>query len=682
MPRRVVALGPLLAALGFALGALPHPPAVAAVPDAGSTPSIELVTQTPVAAPGGSFVATVLLDAIPADGSIAIDVHSRIRSRSELAQSMEGEGLRGNVFQTVVPVSALPPQPDGTRRIVLSLNPAAGGLTLPAEGVYPLELTAKDAAGNELASLVTHLIVPPDEGDDAPNLAVAVVAEVRAPFALQPDGSVDLPRADVQDLAGIVAGLTAAPSIPATLSVQPETVEALLASEETGDAEVVAALRTAASGRTVLADPYVPLDLDALAAADLLDEVGPQQARGVQVLADELGVVPEAEGRLAQPTLGAAGLEVLAFTGTTRMVVDDAQVAPLPDGVISYSLAQPFELAVPEGSDAEDPTPGPVLAMAPDPVVMGHLAADESPGLVVSRVIAELALIRLEQPSVARSSVVALAPGVPAATVQQLLAALGTGRPFEAVSLAEAFDHAEPVEDGGGNPVERALVPQAFEAISPATARSVRSVRADLGTFRGLVGVGSSLPELPSRHLLVATGADLTNEQRRAQLGAAAGAMNAVDQQVSTPPTFTLTLTAREGTIPLTIRNDSGVPVRVSIHLSSAKLEFPDGDTIDRELVEETTRIDIRVRSRATGAFPLRIDVRTPDDRKSLSMSRYTVRSTAVSGVGLVLSVGAGVFLTVWWARHWHRTRRSKKLIATDAHPSSRAGADAGGQRG
>jgi hypothetical protein len=54
-------------------------------------------------------------------------------------------------------------------------------------------------------------------------------------------------------------------------------------------------------------------------------------------------------------------------------------------------------------------------------------------------------------------------------------------------------------------------------------------------------------------------------------------------------------------------------------------------------------------------------------------MSRYTVRSTAVSGVGLALSIGAGVFLTVWWARHWRRTRRSKKLIATESHPSSMA---------
>ena len=50
----------------------------------------------------------------------------------------------------------------------------------------------------------------------------------------------------------------------------------------------------------------------------------------------------------------------------------------------------------------------------------------------------------------------------------------------------------------------------------------------------------------------------------------------------STPATFTLTLTARDGTVPLTIRNDSGVPLHVTVRLRSQKLEFPDGDTIDQ----------------------------------------------------------------------------------------------------
>ncbi|MET0902251.1 MAG: DUF6049 family protein [Acidimicrobiales bacterium] len=679
MRLRVVGLGLLVVTL--AMVSL-TPAAQARVPDVGPAPEVELVSQTPVAEPGGSFVVTVRLSGIPADGSVALTVHQRVRSRSELAQSMEGEGLRSVVFPLVVPLSDLPPQPDGTRRVELSLDTAAGGLSLPTEGVYPVELTAHDAAGAPLATLVTHLIVPPEAGDDSPNLAVALVAEVAAPTALQPDGAVRLARPDVDDLTALVSGLTAAPDVPATLSVRPETVEGLQSSPEPLDAELVPALQAAAGGRMVLAEPYVPIDLDALAAADLLAEVRPQQDRGRAVLTDALGAAPDGTVQLAPPTLGADGLAVTAFGGIGRLVVDDERLEPLAEGIIDYSLAQPFVVAVPEESDVEDRTPGRILALSPDPIMMERLNAGGSPGLVVSQVLAELALLRLERPSVARASVLRLTPGLPSATVAQLVQAIGTGRPFEAVSLPDAFERAEPLLDAGGNPAERALEPAESEEISTDTARAVTDRRTDLATFTTLVGPDSPLPDLPSRHLLIATGAEVDDADREGHLAAAGAAMADVAGGVTTPATFSLTLTAREGTIPLTIRNDSGVPVEVLIRLRSQKLEFPDGDTIELELVEESTRIDIRVRSRATGAFPLLIDVRTPDGERSLSMSRYTVRSTAVSGAGLLLSVGAGVFLTVWWARHWRRTRRSRKLVSASAHPSTSPSAGAGGMGG
>ena len=38
----------------------------------------------------------------------------------------------------------------------------------------------------------------------------------------------------------------------------------------------------------------------------------------------------------------------------------------------------------------------------------------------------------------------------------------------------------------------------------------------------------------------------------------------------------------------------------------------------------------------------------------------------------VIFSVGAGVFLVVWWARHWHRTRRSARLVGAHSHPASR----------
>jgi hypothetical protein len=625
-----------------------------------------------VAEPGQSFVADVRLTGVPDSGSIRLTLHQRIRSRSELAVSMEGSGLGSTIFPAVLPITSLPSRPGGVRRVTLPVAPAPGGLPrLPAEGVYPLVLAAQDAAGQELASLVTHLIVPPEPGDDAPNLAVAVVAELGLPPSLQPDGSVEIDPDDVADVQAIADGLVAAPGVPATLDVGPETLEALQLSRDPAHVALAEAIEAAAADRLVLAAPYVSLDMDALVRADLGTELAPQIDRGRAVLERALGRPPDDRVQVAPPSLGSTGLSALAYTGTTKLVLDDDAVEPLGEGIISYSLAQPFLVAVPSTSDADDRTPGDVMALTPDPVVVERLETDGSDGLIVSRVLAELALLRLERPSVPRTAVLPLRDGLSAEAVQQLLAGLDTGRPFEAVVLPEAFEHAAPVLDGGGNEVERALVPDDRADIPESVARDISSSRAAVDTFRSLVGPRSALPDAADRHLLVASAADLPTEQRRGHVEAAAAAIDSVTTQVSMPESFTLTLTAREGTIPINVRNDSGVPLRVSIRLRSQKLEFPDGDTIPVVLREPTTRLDVRVRSRATGAFPLVIEVRTADGERTLTTSRYTVRSTAVSGVGLVVSVGAGLFLIVWWARHWRRTRRSRRLIALNGHPTS-----------
>ena len=427
-----------------------------AMPDVarGPGPEIVLVAQTPVSPPGSTFVVRLQLPGVPADGSVRIVVHQRVRSRSELALSMEGEGLRTEVFATVTAISTLPAQPDGTRRLTLPNVP------LSTEGVYPVELIAQDAASTPLATLVTHLIVPPAPGDDAPSLGVAVVADVSAPTALQPDGSIDLSPADVDAMAGVIAGLGAAPSVPTTIAARPETIDALLGSPEPGLAELVDALRTAVAGRTVLAQPYVEVSPDSLVPAGLFGEINEQTASGRAVLTDELGAEPVGSVALSPPDLGAAGMVTLAVQGAPRVVVASSQLEPLDAGIISYSLAQPFVLAPPEGTSDEAAAAVDLQAFATDPVVLERLTTDGSPGLVASRVLAELALLRLEQPSVARSMILPLDRSTRGDVVRLVLDGIGAGRPFAPMTLDEAFDHAAPLLDGGGNPVERAAPPR------------------------------------------------------------------------------------------------------------------------------------------------------------------------------------------------------------------------------
>lgn len=103
--------------------------------------------------------------------------------------------------------------------------------------------------------------------------------------------------------------------------------------------------------------------------------------------------------------------------------------------------------------------------------------------------------------------------------------------------------------------------------------------------------------------------------------------------------------------------NDSGSPATVVIELESDKLEFLDGDRIEVTLTEPHTSLTIRVRARASGVFRLDTRLVSPDDRIELAESSYTVRSTAVSGLGILLSGVAVLVLGAWWIRTARRAR-------------------------
>jgi hypothetical protein len=114
------------------------------------------------------------------------------------------------------------------------------------------------------------------------------------------------------------------------------------------------------------------------------------------------------------------------------------------------------------------------------------------------------------------------------------------------------------------------------------------------------------------------------------------------------------------------------------VTIRSDKLEFPGAQdtrpTSDgtRPANEVTRRLDLlrrnetarfAVQTRASGAFPLLVTLESPDGSLVVSRSTLTVRSTAASGVGLLLSAAAGLFLLAWWGRHALHGRRARKLV-------------------
>lgn len=667
--------------MGVLLTLLPTTGAASQVdPDATQAVSsaIELVSQTPTVPSGGSFELVVRLVGIPEEGSLELAVHGRVRSRSELAASMEGDQLRGQVYRVSMPVVSLPPAADGTRRISLSLDPtAAGSLGLTSAGVYPVEVKALGApstpptstppASASLTSLITHLILRPDPTDAAPPLAVALLARLDAPPSLRADGTTGLPARVVAEATEMAAALASLPDVPATLAVRPELLDALGATADPAATALLDQLKVAAAQRSVMTLPYVDVSPDALVDADLDDELGRALDQGRLVLADALGRTPSDASWLAGPDLDLPGLRLLQRAGVRHVVVSPTQVQPLRSGVLSLSLAQPFLIR-----STERPA---IDAIALDSKVIAHIGTRAAPGLEVSRILAEIALLWFEQPAIARGVVLPVDLTTRGEVVSGLLHGLRAGGLFEGVELDHLFTSARPLRQPGGGRVDRPLRPEDPRPISAALVRNLAATRSLLTSFTGLVGPDSPRVGAVASQLLLTTAGDLDRSARQAHLRAAKASMDEVTSAIGAPARETITLTARDGNVPLTLRNASGLPVNVMVHLRSPKLEFPNGTIIPVTLTGPTTRLDVTVRARASGRFPLEVIVTSPDGALTLATVDYRVQSTAVSGVGLVLSIGAAIFLLVWWARHWRRTRRSAKLVAA-SHPSNQPDAD------
>jgi hypothetical protein len=432
----------------------------------------------------------------------------------------------------------------------------------------------------------------------------------------------------------------------------------------------------------MLALPYVASSPDELAAAGVADELPHLLDHGTEVLRRLLGTAPRQTTWLAGPDLGGSGLSLLAALGVRQAVVDPTHVERVTDGVLSP--ARPFLLGAPRASGrgkatttTADAAAGPaataaatdVTALVTDAALEDRVAAGGPPALIASRVLAELAALWFEQPGTRRAVVLPVGTTVDGSAVRQILAGLRAPAVFRPVTVDDAFQDAAPLLARDGKPLRRSLVPGDGLAIPSTLATEIREGRALRDSVQMMVGPSSPVLAAVDDHLLRSMASRLSGSERRQELQAARDAVQGLADAVQAPDQVTITLTARDGTVPLTIRNDTGGSVAAEVHLSGPKLELPGGDTIPVTLTGPTTRLDIPVRTRASGAFPIEVEVTSPDGRVLLASTKYSVRSTAVSGVGLVLSAGAGVFLVVWWARHWREARRSAKLVTT-AHPS------------
>ena len=650
-------------------------------------PSIRLVEQSGVVDPDGDFVAFVEVSDVAAGSDLAVDIYPAITTRAQLDAAREGNP-RGSIGTfPVIDLPGDPVQSPVQSGFVINLwggggpaRPGGWSKRLTRAGVHPVKIRLRDPDNTTVATIVTYLQRGPDDDDDIPEpTPAAVVAEVRSDTPAS--DLLNDPTAPLGDdvLDGITALSTVAadhPTVALSLAVTPEVATRLTDDDTTdtddrgptttgstptttapsasssasststtegtdqtqGEAAVALASLVellAPEHRELLGAPAQQVDPAELTALGLDDELRAQHHDGFRILTEAL------EAPVATPWLIDTRLDANTIDALAALEVDTVLVPPgavdgdppiLPARVADASATTSVLVTDPTLTvgDHRDPT------LAAHQLV-GHLAALtalDDPGTHVIGV----ALPRTDDDTTELATVLGLLtdnPFVRPHTTSDLVGA--------AASASDRITLTAPAA-----PSDRAW------------AGDLRRTRALTASYASMVPDQPALARALADRLSRTTDHRLNSATRTTEVAAVRGEVEERFAAVSIPASDRVTLGARDAQFPLVLTSTADSPVHVIVELSASDRLTIDEPRIEVVLDGEHTEVPVAVRSRLPGDTPLRIRVTSPDGAVLLGEGTYSVRSTAVSGVGLVLTVGAGLFLAIWWGRHIVRSRRHR----------------------
>ena len=557
------------------------------------------------------------------------------------------------------------------RRVDLppGLGDGHAGLVLPLS----VQVQATGQAGPVAARLTTYVVVLPERASQP--LRAALLVPVREPTHRNPagdfiDDKLDGLLAPGGSLDAVVTELTR-PGAPAVTMV----ADAMLVEDATamvggwrlrqggrrvtvppGDPRSVhaeqflQALKKAASGHPPAAFPYGNADLPALVRVGGGARADGPVGKGRNLLASNLGTAPDES--LAWPVDGAvdgALLQALEQTGSDVVVLDPRHL-PAPETGVTQNAT------VDLGGGPE-----PQRALVGDAVLSEALTDPRSASAPVEwaqRILAETAVTWLERPNSSEPRGILLAPPQDwrpsRAFFRSLVRGLGAASwlRLQPVSTLAAEVPQGPAE--GERRLATVTATDVAAGLSRTYLNRVERTRDELDSFTRAVGNDFNPPDDSSfeRDLLVAESSDWRPPSAR---GRGRGYIRAVDQgikgvyrhiRVITTP---VTLTARSGKIPITVANGSAERVTVVLRLTSPKVDLPAAsEPFVLEPGRRTTQL-LQVGTRATGTFPIRVDVLTPDGEHTIAGGDVRLTSTAFNRVALALTGGAAGLLLLWW---------------------------------
>jgi hypothetical protein len=412
---------------------------------------------------------------------------------------------------------------------------------------------------------------------------------------------------------------------------------------------------------TLVDGPFSAVDPTQLIRAGLENDLASQLKLGNEVFTDALHVRGSPRLYVATTPVGTHGLSALAADGVTQIVVPQDNLESLTsDGPAAvqwpYTLSAPFHIA---GST--------VKGLQADAGLAAHLSGSASSALRAQQLLADLAELYFDSPEYPQLRGVALvaseswapAPGFLNATLRGLqsspiVATVPIGQLFQTVPRGTCQE--PPSVASGCSAAVRSIVSPPPSAGGPITSAQVQAARIQVAELSSIIPNDNTMTNNLNDAILLAETAGLDPGTRQAYLSASLATMRKLDSKLSLPAGRTVTVTSSPARFPIAIASGSRTPLHAILVISGANLT----SSINAQVVLKrgTTSFIVRLRTRTSGDSRLLLQLLSPTGRLELARAELTIRSTAISGVAIALTVGAAAFLLFWWFRSASRRRR------------------------
>jgi hypothetical protein len=612
------------------------------------------------------------------NAEILVRIHQSATSRSGFDDAIANEDLGGTLYvPPQIPLSTLRRSASNNVDVAYGLpgSDTSPRIRISNPGVYPVEVQLVNT-GTATRPFVTWLVVVDTDADRAiekPLSVGFVLAAVANPMVL-PDGTDD-PRVVKEMSAGgrldkVAEVLNSTSHFKYSLVLGPETAQAWKrlsahnARAALGFRRVRASALRSESEVEVLPTTYVPIDQSSVIASGLGQYLGDQYVAASAALRSALGKNPS-------PTPAKSAF--IDAAPTSDAVVNQLrQLLNVGIGVREQALIPVTHPFSPAQAFVLETTGGESPAIATAPFIEDLFKGNDSSALRAQRVVAALAEVAYETPSIARGILVAPPEDwFPDVTMMQtVIRALSSLPLVQPVTLDGLFASIS-TELSDGSEMQRRLAP-ATPAPTPADPTEYQTTANELAAYADVVGAADPVVMRARAALLVSLSTNISPERAHEALANINDEIHSFTSSV-TADEKRITLTSRRADVPLTFENNlrPARPVKVRVHLDSSKLTFPNGADQAVTLKPGSNTIRFSVEARASGTFPMTITVTSPDGRLAFGEPvQVSVRSAVFGGWAVGLTIAALVFLGGWWANHFRRTRRLRRQARATTAPT------------